>query len=117
MDSNINKDITKRDFYSAIRWWESKRLWYSLITIAGSLLIILLRGEVPNGISNYSDFYILFYWLIGANIFYTSGWGIEALSVYYLKTEYFKNGFRKLLFVIGTVFSFIWMFLLTRSIQ
>ncbi|WGD33934.1 hypothetical protein [Olleya sp. YS] len=117
MDNSNIQDKPEDGFNSAIKWWERKRLWYNLITLVGGLLVVLLRGDVPNGISSYSDFYMILFWLFGANIFFTCGWGIEALSVYYLKTKYFGNGLRTLLFVLGSVFSFFWMFILTRSIQ
>jgi hypothetical protein len=117
MDKSNSQSKVLNDFNSAIKWWERKRLWYNIVALAGGIIVILLRGEVPNGISSYSDFYIIFYWLFGANILYTCGWGFEALCVYYFKTKYFGERFRMLLFVFGTIFSFFWIFILTRSIQ
>ena len=116
MSNDNSQTKVQNDFNSAIKWWERKRLWYNLVTLAGGLLVVLVRSELPNGISPYSEFYLIFFWLFGANIFYTFGWAIEAIFAYYLRTPYFGKDLRLLLFICGTIFSFIWMFILTRSL-
>ncbi|WP_114904989.1 hypothetical protein [Kordia sp. SMS9] len=76
-----------------------------------------MRSDVPNGISPYENYSILLFWLFGANIFYTFGWALEALLNYYFKVPFWKNDTRRIFFVLGTVFSFVWMFLLTSQIR
>lgn len=117
---NENYIETENDingFNSAIKWWERKRVFYNVVTFLGGLIVIFLRGEVPNGISSYTDFGIIFFWLFGANIFYTCGWAFEAMLNYYFKIPFWNNNVRRVLFFLGLVFSFIWMFLLTREIN
>jgi len=76
-----------------------------------------MRSDVPNGISPYNDYIIILFWLFGANIFYTFGWALEFLLNYYLKLSFWKHDTRRIFFVLGTIFSFIWMFLLTSGIN
>ena len=71
---------------------------------------------MPNGISSYEEFGIILFWLFGANIFFTGGWVFEALLNYYFKASFFKKTTRQLLFILGTIFSVIWMFMLASEI-
>ena len=100
----------------AVRWWEKKRILYSVIALSGGLLVMFGRSELPNGVSTYSAFFILGFLLFGANIFYTCGWGAEILLNYYFKTPYWGNVTRKTIFVLGSIFSFFWMFLVIREL-
>nr|WP_321225515.1 hypothetical protein [uncultured Psychroserpens sp.] len=113
--NSIETEQVHNNFSTAIKWWERKRLIYNIITLIGGLLVIFIRGDVPNGISPYSDFTIILFWLFGANIFYTCGWAFEALLNYYFKTSFFGNNIRNALFVLGAVFSFMWMFFFSKS--
>ena len=109
--------INASDFNDAIQWWEEKRLIYNGITLLGGILVVFLRSEVPNGISYYNNFWIILFLLFGANIFYTIGWAFEALLNYYCNVSFFNNSIRKLFFFFGTVFSFIWMFVLASGVR
>ena len=63
-----------------ISWWESRRLYYNIITGATGLfclgIIFLLLG-LPHDFRLYSWLVFVFIFGISANIFYTSGWIIE----------------------------------------
>ncbi len=104
------------EIYKSIRWWERKRLLYNVFPLLGGLLVPFLRSDVPNGISTLSPFLIILFFLFGANIFYTLGWATELLLQYYFKIPLWGNGIRRILFVLGTLFSFLWMFILIREI-
>lgn len=112
---NTENDIIN-NYKQSIHFWESKRMLYNLITISGGGCVIFLRGFIPNGISSYCHFSILFYWLFGANIIYTFGWVLEMLLNYYFKIKFWGTKIRLTLFILGSIFSFIWIFLLTREI-
>jgi len=116
MDKSKTEDLSNNDFNYAIKWWERKRIWYNFIALIGGLIGLIGKGDVPNGISPHDESYLILFWLFGANIFYSGGWGIEALSVYHFKTKYFGNEFRLALFILGSLLSFVWMFLLSRPI-
>jgi len=88
---------------------------YTIITILGGLLVVFVRSELPNGLSPFSNYAIILFYVFGANIFYTCGWGLEALLNYYFKIPFWGTKTRQTFFVLGTLFSFVWMFLLTRD--
>tara|TARA_R110000850_G_scaffold173492_1_gene299155 strand:+ start:1570 stop:1902 length:333 start_codon:yes stop_codon:yes gene_type:complete len=104
------------EIYQAIRWWERKRLIYNAFPLLGGLLVPLLRSDVPNGISTLSPFLIILFFLFGANILYTFGWASEVLLNYYFKLPFWGKGLRRVLFVLGCLFSFYWMFVVSRPI-
>mgnify|MGYP005870232821 CR=1 FL=1 len=108
--------MTNSEFRSSIKWWEKKRLIYNIFTLLGGLICVFLRSGVPNGVSSYQNFLIIFFWLFGANIFYTFGWSFEFLLNHYFKTNFWNNNVRKLIFILGTIFSFLWMFILTSQV-
>ena len=104
----------------SVRLWEKKRLLYNLITLFGGLLGFFLRSDVPNGLSH-NEFYqihpylFLGVMLLGANIFYCCGWGLEVLLNHYFKFHSFSKRLRMFLYTIGSLFSFGWMFGLIRD--
>lgn len=104
------------EVYKTIRWWERKRLLYNAFPLIGGLLVPLLRSEVPNGVSNLSEFLVLPIFIFGANLFYTFGWASEVLLNYYFKLPSWGKGLRRVLFVLGCLFSFYWMFVALRQI-
>jgi len=111
-----NNTVDTSEIHRAVKWWEKKRILYNVITLVGGLLVLLLRSEVPNGISSLSNYIIIGYWLFGANIFYTCGWGLEILLNYYFKFRFWRDGIRLILFVLGSSFSFCWMFFLAKEL-
>jgi hypothetical protein len=114
---NIENEINNtKEIQTSIKWWETKRLLYNLVTLAGGLLVLLIRSGVPNGIGTYNPVGDLLFWLFVSNIFYTCGWGLEILLNYYLKIRFFKNAIRTVLFTIGCIFSFCLMFIMTREL-
>lgn len=115
MDSTENKVESSNNISNAIKWWERKRLMYTLITLSGGLLVLLIRSGVPNGVGPISPIGELIFWIVVANIFYTCGWGFEVLFNYYFKFN-FGNPIRLSLFIVGTVFSFISMFYMASGL-
>ncbi len=71
------------DLIETIKWWEKKRLIYTIITALGGLFVILIKDEVPNSYSSTADFGAFLILLFGANIFYTMSWSSELLLNYY----------------------------------
>lgn len=103
------------DLFEAVKWWEKKRLIYNLTALAGGLLVVLLRSMVMEGDISVDTFLNLAVWLFGANIFYTGGWAIEVLLHYYFKVRFWPVGVRWGAFVLGSLFSVAWMFMLIRE--
>lgn len=48
-----------------------------------------------------------FIFIFFANIFYTSGWGIEVIGLHFFKTKGLSNTSRWTLLVLGTIFTLI----------
>ena len=116
MDSTENKVESSNEISNAIKWWERKRVIYTLITLAGGLLVLLIRSGVPNGIGPNNPLGDLIFWLVVTNIFYTCGWGSEILFNYYFKFNFYGNKIRLTLFIIGSVISFCSMFYMARGL-
>ncbi|MEN0049729.1 MAG: hypothetical protein AAF806_21895 [Bacteroidota bacterium] len=94
-----------RFFFNAIEWWESKRSIYNFIVIGIAIgtMIFMWEGTKNFGFSS-AIFWTLLY-LISANVFFSSGWGIEVLASYYLKKEWQMERYRRILLIFGTLFS------------
>jgi hypothetical protein len=103
----------------AVQWWETpiKRFLYNLVTIIGGGLVLIIRSEMLyKGFSNsmypMNPYVTLLFLVFGANFFYCAGWVLEILLDHYFKIKCISSIIRWLLFLGGSVFSFIWMFLL-----
>lgn len=113
-EKNSIKTETAND---AIRYWEKKRLRYNLIALMGGLLVLVVRLELPNNTNSIKQLGALCFFLFGANIFYTGGWAAEQLMRYYFKTNAWSHQLRRSLFVLGSLFSAFWMFLLMSQLR
>ena len=87
-----------------LNWWESKRLIYNLALLAGAFLAHLI---LSTGSQEFS-YATLIWWLFGANVFYTMSWAFEILFNKIFKTYPFNKTTRKIIFIIGTLFSLWW---------
>ena len=102
-------DDENANLLDAVQWWEKKRLWYNVLIFGVELLIMIRywQGTMSFGIVEA---------IIGtiannivANMFYTIGWGIEILILYYFKIKSFGNSARLFLYTIGVAFSLLWV--------
>ena len=116
MEKTENNIDTSNEIQTSVKWWERKRFIYNVIALVGGLLVLLIRSAVPNGIGLNNPFFDMVFWLFIANIFYTCGWGSEILLNYYFKLPFFGNKIRLVLFIIGCIISFSFMFLVTREL-
>jgi len=100
----------------SLQWWESKRKWYALIilvTVVSCEVINYINQRLiiePDGLYSFSilgAIITVLVWTFGANLFYTLGFGIEAVFTHYLKRE-IPLLFRGFAFLAGLVFSILW---------
>jgi hypothetical protein len=87
-----------------LNWWESKRLIYNLALLGGAFLAYLIISTSSRELS----FMSLLVWLFGANVFYTMSWAFELLFYKFFKRYPFNKASRKVIFVLGTLFSIWW---------
>lgn len=85
-----------------VKWWEKKRKIFNIFLI---LFISLTALFNPSLKSFLSEFII---WILLVNLFYCLGAGFE-LSLKHYKIE-FTNYMRWLVFVLGTLISFLTIF-------
>jgi len=108
--------ITENKIFEIIKWWERKRLFYSisLIPICALRYLIVMETLSFNEIFNWLLLSAI--WIFGANIFYCSGWVIEILVLFYFRrNEARKNkllqlfdNYRTVFLIFGIIISIIW---------
>jgi hypothetical protein len=100
-------DDENANLLDAVQWWEKKRILYNILLFSLELLLVGIYwdgmmlfgiGSAIIGIISHN---------IVANMFYTIGWGIEILFLYYFKIKSFGN-VRFALYIMGVLFSFLW---------
>jgi hypothetical protein len=117
---NVNKDLTMqeediidhdfdasgKDLFEPIRWWERRRVWYNALLI---LVVFLAMTKYAEGVLNYGVSDAIVHSVIVcaiANVFYSVGWGIEVIIMYYYSDEFrMKSGLRMTFYVLGVLFS------------
>lgn len=93
-----------------ILWWEKKRLIYNVLIIGLSIFLMYDFWDYPmrSIIGTRQIVWNTIVFVLGANLFYTSGWGLGVISHYLFKTNGLNNTGRWILFVLGTLFSLVW---------
>jgi len=93
-----------------IIWWEKRRLIYNVLIIALSIFSMYSYWDYPMRTMIGSEQIIInaIVFVLGANLFYTLGWGSGIISYYRIdKTYVSSNRKRWILFTLGTIFSLI----------
>ena len=93
-----------------IIWWEKKRLIYNALIIGLSVFFIYNFWDYPLRlkIGTSEIIWDTLVFVIVANLFYTSSWGLGIISHYVFKTKGLNNVGKWVLFVLGTLFSLVW---------
>lgn len=98
--------------YKSVNWWEGKRILYNVVVSVAFLLPSIMTYNtsfMQVFASNIFEYlFNMGYWLVGANILYCLGLGVEFSIQYYRgkKSEIIRN----LLFYPGLIFSALWSF-------
>jgi len=100
--SNLKKE--KQIDIEPLNWWESKRLIYNLAVLLGAFMAYLIISTSSRELL----FVDVIIWLFGANVFYTMSWAFEMLFNKLFKTYPLNKVTRKVIFVLGTIFSIWW---------
>lgn len=87
-----------------LNWWESKRLLYNLALLVGAFLAYAITGTSSKEFS----VVLSIIWFFGANVFYTMSWSFEILFFKFFRKYPFNKTTRKILIVIGSLFSIWW---------
>ena len=91
--------------FIAVRWWERRRLLYNVLLFGVEFFVSishyknLLAFGVVSGIIQTIIVNII------ANAFYSMGWGVEVLATYYFEHIKFTETSRRILYVLGLLFS------------
>jgi hypothetical protein len=78
----MKKILTLRYDLSSFQWWESKRLYFTSLQIIWLVLVTLVTYALKPQIVNFFHYGLLFFYMIGANVFYFSGFILEILLEY-----------------------------------
>ena len=112
MKENIldNEFIEKKTNLDSVTWWEEKRINFNLTLISLSLLMIFYDQYFwqPNYIKPtlLEQLRILVIWVVGANIFYSLGLGVDLSIQYYRKKS--SEVIRRIFYILGLIFSILW---------
>lgn len=92
-----------------ILWWERKRIYYNFALLAIMIFVVydLWFMVVRLGVETIAGYSL--YFLLGANLFYTLGWGTGILVHFLYGHENWNHAGRWILFILGTIFSIVWM--------
>lgn len=109
-DTVLDSDLVlqkKEVIFNALQWWEARRLGYNIVLIACEIFLILYfwKGTLLYGIENAFLGSVLY--TIAANVFFSVGWGIEILALYYFGENRFLRKFRIPFFILGVLFSIL----------
>lgn len=109
LDSSLIQ-IHNTNAHEAMEFWEKKRLLYTVLLFSVEILVMMYysQGTLEYGLT-VGIVHTIIVNLI-ANGFYCLGWGSELLLTYYFGDVRWSNGFRWLIFVLGTSFSLILAF-------
>lgn len=75
----MKKRLRLRNELSSFQWWESNRLHFIFIQIISLIISTGIAYILKPEIVNFFHFSLLLFYLIGANIFYFSGFLLEIL--------------------------------------
>lgn len=95
------------DLGTAFKWWERKRGKYNLVVGLVGFLPLLFSGAIFDRDGGWVALIICLIWAIVANIFYFSGWLMEAFAWKVLKSNYGFLHKRELVFNIGFALSIL----------
>ena len=95
----------KYDLGFFLAWWERKRMIYNFIILGVQLFIIFIMWEETRLFGLMSAFWGSLGYLIVANLFYSIGWGLEIITLYYIGENDFLVSNRIFLFITGLLFS------------
>lgn len=97
-------------YFESIKWWENKRKIYNIVIFLTLIIPLkyLFSEYVNQNASEFSFIYLIdiIFWLIGANLLYCLGFGVELTAQYYRKKK--SKNIRNLLFYSGLIFSIVW---------
>jgi hypothetical protein len=100
---------SKSSVKEIVRWWEKKRLIYNGVIIGFSVFLMYSFWDYPmrSIIGTYQVIWNAIVYIIIANLFYTSSWGLELFRIYVLKTNGLSNNSKWVIFVLGALFSLL----------
>jgi hypothetical protein len=108
MEESLDDHFLKKNeepLRQVLKWWEQKRLWFTLSILAVQLFFMIMNGESTAEFGIISAIVGSLAYLFVANLLYCIGWGIELLLVYYLKINTKNSTGRVIVLVSGIVFS------------
>lgn len=97
-----------KDLRSALIWWEKKRILYNLLVGLFGVVGLLWSPHYDLYGFQISDIYWILIWALGANVFYSMGFMVEALAEHYFKGRFSLVKWRWLLWTVGVIFSIGW---------
>lgn len=108
IDGPEEKITIDSPLFSALSWWEKKRIWFNVFVGASGLTAIALYAS---SFSTGDLIGLVLYGLL-LNVCYSLGFLLEAFNQYYLKQKIDIEKLRLPFLIVGTLFStvitFVW---------
>lgn len=100
----LDEDVKDR-FQLAVRWWESKRIWYNgigILAVLSAIYVTSLNKELA--LKSYLIPRVIWGTIV-CNVGYTFGWVAELFLYHWLKLNPFHIYLRWFLFIAGSLFT------------
>ena len=109
----LEEEDSSRDspLYNALSWWEKKRIWYNIFELASGIFPIALYAD---GFSLGELVGVVAYGII-LNLFYSFGFFLETIDIYYFKQRFYFKNLRYPLLIIGTFLSSLLTYAMVES--
>lgn len=108
MEKILDEPQIQNDAYSnlraVIRWWEKKRLLFNICICFSAFLPTIFFYELVQLQSTMALITLSIIYLLFANLFFTIGWGIDALRYYIFSGKNFGK-YKELFYLTGMLFS------------
>lgn len=75
----MKKILSLKNEKSSFQWWESMRIYFNIVALILSVFITAISYIINPAQVNFFYFGLVFFYLVGLNVFYFSGFILEYL--------------------------------------
>ncbi len=109
--------MISQNLVELLRYWEKRRPYFNLVVLLIITIGWMVRSDVPNTKTSTETLVSAGIWIVGSNLCYCAGWGIELLFIYYFKRKktsksmWLSKDNRQIMFWLGLLVTIIWTFI------
>ncbi len=111
LDNDSETKENKEILQNGIAWWERRRVWFNIIVAISGITTILWANKRIQ----IDEFIALIFYALFINLFYSTGFLLEAFDTFYFKGKIKIYQYRWGLYIIGTLGSAFITYLLAYT--